>query len=101
MNDKKNDDFTVRMPENGFADREAFAARSPPSRSHVAQPVAMTQSLTRLDNNPPLSVVAYCVASISMTIVNKYVVSGAFWNLNFFYLAVQVGKPALSHLVLG
>ncbi|PHH77587.1 hypothetical protein CDD82_3449 [Ophiocordyceps australis] len=24
-----------------------------------------------------------------MTVVNKYVVSGRFWNLNFFYLAVQ------------
>lgn len=27
---------------------------------------------------------------MSMTLVNKYVVSGPEWNLNFFYLAVQV-----------
>jgi hypothetical protein len=27
-----------------------------------------------------------------MTVVNKYVVSGSFWNLNFFYLTVQVRK---------
>jgi GDP-mannose transporter len=33
---------------------------------------------------------AYCLASISMTVTNKYCVSGANWNLNFFYLAIQV-----------
>jgi GDP-mannose transporter len=25
-----------------------------------------------------------------MTVTNKYCVSGANWNLNFFYLAIQV-----------
>lgn len=29
-----------------------------------------------------------------MTVTNKYCVSGANWNLNFFYLAIQVGPPA-------
>ena len=46
--------------------------------------------LSQLDNSPMIAVLAYCVASISMTVVNKYVVSGREWNLNFFYLAVQV-----------
>lgn len=51
-------------------------------------------SLATIDNNAPVSVLAYCMASISMTVVNKYVVSGASWNLTFFYLAAQV----CSHL---
>ncbi|KAL6862583.1 GDP-mannose transporter into the lumen of the Golgi [Amphichorda felina] len=46
-------------------------------------------SLATIDNNAPVSVLAYCMASISMTVVNKYVVSGASWNLTFFYLAAQ------------
>jgi len=46
-------------------------------------------SLATIDNNAPASVLAYCMASISMTVVNKYVVSGAEWNLTFFYLACQ------------
>ncbi|ETS77311.1 GDP-mannose transporter [Pestalotiopsis fici W106-1] len=46
-------------------------------------------SLSKLGNNPGASIMAYCLASISMTLINKYVVSGTFWNLHFFYLAVQ------------
>ena len=52
-----------------------------------------------LANSAPLSIMAYCFASISMTVVNKYCVSGQQWNLNFFYLAFQVTKhpvPMLS-----
>lgn len=92
MSDKKNEDYVVRMPDNAFgnAEKDSFMARSPTRRSHTAPPVA----LSKLDNNPPLSVVAYCMASISMTVVNKYVVSGDFWNLSFFYLAVQVSWNA-------
>lgn len=58
-------------------------------------------SLNKIENNPSLSILAYCLSSISMTVVNKYVVSGSSWNLNLFYLAVQVrkrpaGPPVLS-----
>ncbi|KAL2842886.1 GDP-mannose transporter [Aspergillus pseudodeflectus] len=45
--------------------------------------------LTQLENNPAAAVLAYCFSSISMTVVNKYVVSGSSWNLNFLYLAIQ------------
>lgn len=93
MDDKKNDDYVVRMPEGGgyaSEEKEPFMAKASPRRSHNVSPPALVQSVSRLDNNPPLSVVAYCLSSISMTVVNKYVVSGTFWNLNFFYLAVQV-----------
>ncbi|KAI4601276.1 GDP-mannose transporter into the lumen of the Golgi [Pestalotiopsis sp. 9143b] len=46
-------------------------------------------SIQKVENSPPLSILAYCLSSISMTVVNKYVVSGSSWNLNLFYLAVQ------------
>lgn len=43
-----------------------------------------------IKNNPTISILAYCAASISMTIINKFCVSGNDFNLNFFFLAVQV-----------
>jgi GDP-mannose transporter len=92
MNDKKNEDFTVRMPESSnfsSSDRDAFKARSSPRRPAAN---SMPETFARLNNSPPVSILAYCLASISMTVVNKYVVSGNFWNLNFFYLAVQVSS---------
>ncbi|KND91621.1 GDP-mannose transporter [Tolypocladium ophioglossoides CBS 100239] len=92
MDDKKNDDYVVRMPESGgyaSEEKEPFTTKASSRRTHNVPPPALVQSVSRLDNNPPLSVVAYCLSSISMTVVNKYVVSGTFWNLNFFYLTVQ------------
>ncbi|KAH6893601.1 hypothetical protein B0T10DRAFT_277977 [Thelonectria olida] len=87
MADKKNEDYVVRMPDNAFGkEKGPFMARSPSRRTH---PINTNPGLSHLDNNGPLSIVAYCLASISMTVVNKYVVSGNFWNLNFFYLAIQ------------
>ena len=51
--------------------------------------------MASLDNSASLSILAYCFSSISMTVVNKYVVSGSGWNLFFFYLAIQVCTPIL------
>ncbi|KAI9897442.1 hypothetical protein N3K66_007298 [Trichothecium roseum] len=89
MSDKKNEDFVVRMPDSGFDAREkdGFMSRSPVGRR--GPPSGLSQSISRLDNSPPISILAYCLSSISMTVVNKYVVSGQGWNLNFFYLFVQ------------
>ncbi|KID89663.1 GDP-mannose transporter [Metarhizium guizhouense ARSEF 977] len=89
MGDKKNEDFVVQISDGGFAgnEKEAFMTKATPSRTRGQN--EFSQSLSKLDNSPPLSVVAYCFSSISMTVVNKYVVSGTFWNLNFFYLAIQ------------
>jgi GDP-mannose transporter len=88
MDSKKNDDHVVRMPNMNFNanEKDAFVARSSPRRP---SPGSDGLSISKLDNSPPLSILAYCLSSISMTVVNKYVVSGTFWNLNFFYLAVQ------------
>lgn len=46
-------------------------------------------SATSLANSGPLSILCYCMASILMTVTNKYVLSGYSFNLNFFLLAVQ------------
>jgi hypothetical protein len=92
MSDKKNEDFAIRMPDSGNrspfgGEKDAFIPSRPSrttSHHHMASP------LNKIENSPPLSILAYCMASISMTVVNKYVVSGTSWNLNLFYLAVQV-----------
>ncbi|KAF8329462.1 GDP-mannose transporter [Cantharellus anzutake] len=40
-------------------------------------------------NHPALPVLCYCLASIMMTVVNKYVVSGANFNMTCLLLAIQ------------
>lgn len=89
--DKKSDDFVLRMPERGDSFREekdSFLERRSP---HRISPPGVSDSFAKVQNNPPVSILAYCLSSISMTVVNKYCVSGKNWNLNLFYLAVQVG----------
>ncbi|RDW89408.1 putative GDP-mannose transporter [Coleophoma cylindrospora] len=88
MDDKKNEDYNVRMPDvemKTFNDRSSssapFLGRSPTGRGPLP--------VSSITNNPSISILAYCLASISMTVINKYCVSGANWNLNFFFLAVQ------------
>lgn len=88
MADKKTDDFVVRVPDaaaglNGAADKGRF---SPPRRSSPAAP----SWLKSVESSGGVSVIAYCLSSISMTLVNKYVVSGNSWNLHLLYLAIQV-----------
>lgn len=74
------------------SEREAF----------LQKPVALIAEentgrlISQLENHSAAAVLAYCFSSISMTVVNKYVVSGSSWNLNFLYLAIQVCSP-LSH----
>jgi GDP-mannose transporter len=49
-----------------------------------------SSSPAQWSNNPILPVLAYCGSSILMTVMNKYVLSGLDFNLNFFLLLVQV-----------
>ncbi|KAI1448360.1 UDP-galactose transporter [Annulohypoxylon stygium] len=91
MSDKKNEDYVVRMPESGLrspygGEKDPFI---PPRPSRAASHHNMSSSVAKIENSPAISILAYCLSSISMTVVNKYVVSGSEWNLNFFYLAVQ------------
>lgn len=77
--DKKSDNYTIEMDKLDQGNSRTFEAPSPP------QPRAAPPA-----NNPILPVLAYCGSSILMTVMNKYVLSGTNFNLNFFLLCVQV-----------
>lgn len=83
MADKKSDDVALRMPEAGDEERALAAAR------RGAAPAASSLRAS-VEASGGASVAAYCLSSISMTLVNKYVVSGRQWNLHLLYLAIQV-----------
>ncbi|KAF7557770.1 hypothetical protein G7Z17_g386 [Cylindrodendrum hubeiense] len=85
--DNKDEEAGIPMLENfdGGNRDAAVEARPPPSGLRLRLP----QTLAEVVDNGPVSVMAYCVSSISMTVVNKYVVSGDSWNLTFLYLAIQ------------
>ena len=96
MSGKKSDDFYSqggsREADDAQAEKERFIpGPSSPSfaQKSTASNFGLGNSFSKLDNSPGISVLAYCLASISMTVVNKYVVSGAEWNLTFLYLAIQ------------
>jgi hypothetical protein len=97
MSDKKNEDYTIRMPDSDsrspFGEKEPFIIPKRPARAASNSP--LSSRFAKIENNPAASILAYCFASISMTVVNKYVVSGSEWNLNFFYLAIQVTETSL------
>lgn len=77
--DKKSDNYTIEMDKLDQGNSRTFEA-PPPPQPRAAPPA----------NNPILPVLAYCGSSILMTVMNKYVLSGTNFNLNFFLLCVQV-----------
>lgn len=95
MANKRNEDIELGPVEGrGSTDKDPFLARrssSQPTRPQQVGPFG--GYFDKIDHSPGASILAYCLSSISMTVVNKYVVSGSEWNLNFFYLAVQVRQP--------
>lgn len=95
---KKDDDFVVSLPQQNEHELESLAAENRATR-HDAVPEG--GALSQLTNSSSASILGYCLASISMTVVNKYVVSGEGWNLMFLYLAIQVGSPPPPRPELG
>ena len=86
MSDKKNEDYVaVRMSSLDAPGRN-------PLRGYNGSgaPAARRSRALEISNSPGFSILSYCLASISMTVVNKYLVSGTYWNMNFLYLAIQV-----------
>lgn len=71
-------DYKIQVPQD---DQDDYR---PPLKAQPKQ--TMESSIL---NHPLLPVVSYCLASISMTASNKYVLSGFQFNLNFFLLMVQ------------
>jgi GDP-mannose transporter len=84
---KKRDDFTVEMNDLDKEQREGLIPRDGPSPLRPAKPAS---------NEALVSIISYCLSSIVMTTSNKYVLSGVDYNLNFFLLAVQVGRMGAS-----
>lgn len=80
--DKKTDDYTIEM---GKMDQGNKNFEPPPPVSQARSPSGPVVS-----NSPIVPVLAYCGSSILMTVMNKYVLSGSDFNLNFFLLCVQV-----------
>ena len=97
MSNKKNEDLDMsKLDKKEFDKHESFLLKPP--LHHPAHVDNGTSSmLSQLENSPGAAVLAYCFSSISMTVVNKYVVSGSSWNLNFLYLAIQVCAATLCH----
>ncbi|KAI1628820.1 GDP-mannose transporter [Exophiala viscosa] len=88
-----------RMDEKESGEQDGFLLKpAPHHRARVDR--GMGTSLRQLENSPGAAVLAYCFSSISMTVVNKYVVSGSSWNLNFLYLAIQSVICTAAILVL-
>ena len=82
VEDKKSDDYTVEMSNLDQGNKE-FEAAPPPPQPRPAP-------VSNISNSPALPVLAYCGSSIMMTVMNKYVLSGLDFNLNFLLLMVQV-----------
>lgn len=97
MSDKKSDDTTLSMPAAGSHANGNGRAVPFPVFAPAKPKTDALKGITSIDNNRGASVLAYCLSSMSMTIVNKYVVSGSNWNMNLLYLAVQsiVGTLAI------
>ncbi|KAJ5194905.1 GDP-mannose transporter [Penicillium cinerascens] len=100
MLNKKNKDIEISgVDEKELGDRESFLLKpAPHHRARVDSGIGSI--LSQLENNPGAAVLAYCFSSISMTVVNKYVVSGSSWNLNFLYLSIQAVICTAAILVL-
>lgn len=89
-----------RDNDEDYDDREdaglmADSAQRPPAPAPSSSSLKGL-SLAAVADSKPLSILAYCLSSISMTVVNKYVVSGDEWNLTSLYLAAQVCSLPLT-----
>lgn len=77
--EKKRDNFAIEM-----GDRIQDRFEAPKPAFHPAAPAVP------MANNPAIAILSYCASSILMTVLNKFVLSGLDFNLNFFLLCVQV-----------
>lgn len=74
----------VARKMNGKRDDDGGKGRFTPKTQSTSGFIAS------LENSGTAAVLAYSFASISMTLVNKFIVSGHSWNLHLLYLAIQV-----------
>ncbi|MCJ1307554.1 GDP-mannose transporter into the lumen of the Golgi [Agyrium rufum] len=80
---KRRDDLVIEMGNRGSTGGyESPRLSKGPQTPRISAPSSIA-------NNPMLAVLSYCGSSILMTVLNKYVVSGKGWNMNFLLLIVQ------------
>ncbi|KAL3298916.1 ATP-dependent RNA helicase dbp9 [Colletotrichum asianum] len=89
MSDPEKGDHVINIPDDAYDGRDAKPSGKAASGLLASDYNGASTATRQIENSTALSIVAYCLSSISMTVVNKYVVSGSSWNLTFFYLAVQ------------
>ncbi|PLN75059.1 GDP-mannose transporter 1 [Aspergillus taichungensis] len=80
VDEKKTDDYTIEMDK--IDQNKSFEPVASPPQPRGTSTLANS-------NSPILPVLAYCGSSILMTVMNKYVLSGTDFNLNFFLLCIQ------------
>lgn len=100
MSDKRNDDYVVPMPGQSY-ELKGAASDTSSQRPTSQRSDAPARPASGFTNSPSASILGYCLASISMTVVNKYIVSGSDWNLMFLYLAIQVYLPGTTQVSSG
>lgn len=106
MSVKNDDSFSVAIPEGTHelehlnGEPRSGTPFSPSLARQVSHQLEPAAPLSQIANNPTASILGYCLASISMTVVNKYVVSGSDWNLMFLYLAIQVCSQGTAPIIL-
>lgn len=89
MSNTEKGDHVISIPDDAYDGRDAKPSGKAASGLLASDYNGASTTTRQIENSTTLSIVAYCLSSISMTVVNKYVVSGSSWNLTFFYLAVQ------------
>lgn len=89
MSSSAKGDYVIQIPKSLHTDTDSKSFAGYSSLVPSSRPGNASTGPDRTENSSVLSIVAYCLSSISMTVVNKYVVSGSSWNLTFFYLAIQ------------
>jgi GDP-mannose transporter len=89
-----------RDDEENYDDREdAGLMADAAQRPQAPVPTTKGLNMATVADSKGLSILAYCLSSISMTVVNKYVVSGDDWNLTSLYLALQSGVCVITILI--
>ncbi|KAK9453823.1 hypothetical protein V1511DRAFT_522378 [Dipodascopsis uninucleata] len=78
---EKEKDYKIELPERS-SEFEGVG-------SMAAGAAYKTALVSQVQNSPVLSIMSYCMASILMTVTNKFVLSGYSFNLNFFLLMIQ------------
>lgn len=87
MLNKKNEDIEMRGGDDFGGEKDFFFGWVLFVIFCVCQEFGL---FDKLDYSFGVFIFVYCLVFISMIVVNKYVVFGLEWNLNFFYFVIQV-----------